>query len=176
MRNIEIKARLEDPRAAEAAAASLAGHQPQVLHQVDTYFNLAQGRLKLREHGEAGPAELIFYRRGDAATPRPCDYEIVPVADPGPLKALLARALGVKTVVAKERRVFLYRNVRIHLDRVEGLGSFIEFEAAMDPGSADAEGEGMVTGLMERFSISPHDVIAGSYCDLVNGEAGIPPE
>lgn len=177
MRNIEIKARLHDPQAAETTAASLAGPHPiDDLRQVDTYFNLAEGRLKLREFGEAKAAELIFYRRGDFADPKPCDYSIAPIVDPAPIKALLTQTLGVKATVAKERRVYLYERARIHLDRVEALGSFIEFEAITAPGFTDAEGEQLVKRLMAIFSIPQDDIIAESYCDLAIAEGKTLPE
>jgi predicted adenylyl cyclase CyaB len=82
---------------------------------------------------------------------------------------LLTDALGVLTVVDKRRTVFLYQNVRIHLDRVEGLGMFLEFEAVMPEGTPDEEGELLVRELMAEFSIREEDLIQVSYSDLLEG-------
>ena len=165
MRNIEIKARLSDPAAAEAVAARLADAGPHArLHQVDTYFFIPEGRLKLREiDGEEGCAELIFYRRPDSPGPKSCDYEIARVSDPAGINRVLDAAFGIRAVVDKQRTVYLYRNVRIHLDRVRGLGKFLEIEA-VEP---DSGGESLVRELLEKFSIRPEDLVEGSYCDLM---------
>ena len=170
MRNIEIKARLKDMRAAEAVAVRLAGPTPHAppahLHQRDTYFRVPDGRLKLRET-EGGPSELIFYRRSESCHPRRCEYETAPVEDPGGIKRVLSSAFGVRAVVEKTRTVYLHRNVRIHLDRVVGLGEFLEFEAAMPDGSTDAEGESAVRELMREFSVGREELVGESYCELI---------
>ena len=96
-----------------------------MLVQRDTYFNAHNDRLKLREEEGAAP-HLIAYERADQAGQRESRYRIVEVVRAGELKASLAAALGIKVVVAKERRLFLWgSNVRIHLDQVEELGSFL---------------------------------------------------
>jgi predicted adenylyl cyclase CyaB len=83
------------------------------------------------------------------------------------LKTALSAALGVKVVVVKERRLFLWEgNVRIHLDQVDGLGSFIEFEAIASAGSDLSREEAQVKRLRQAFEIGDADVIGGSYCDL----------
>lgn len=170
MRNIELKARISDYDAAEEAARRLAGPAPCArMRQVDTYFHVPEGRLKLREIEGDGPrAELIFYRRPDGSGPKRCDYEIAPAAEPARTKSLLAASLGVRTVVDKRRTVYIWRNVRIHLDRVEGLGAFIEFEAVMPEGAPDSEGELLLCRLMGEFSLREEDLVGGSYCDLLH--------
>lgn len=167
MRNIELKARVADLTAAEAVAVRLAGPEPNArLSQLDTYFRVPDGRLKLRET-KGGRAELVFYRRADSRELRPCEYEIAPVGDADGIKRLLGAAFGVRAVVEKTRTVYLYRNVRIHLDRVERLGAFLEFEAVVPEGAADAEGEALVRELMQEFSIRPEDLVGESYCDMI---------
>ncbi|HQU41697.1 MAG: hypothetical protein B7Z73_07800 [Planctomycetia bacterium 21-64-5] len=164
-RNIELKARLNSLDRARAHCAELAG-PPLCERQTDTYFVCSQGRLKLRQR-DPEPAQLVAYARPDATTPRASDYWLVSVADPATLKAALTAALGVLVVVEKEREVFLYRNVRIHLDRVIGLGEFVEFEAVMSPGDDEAEAVGLVTELARRLGVVPHDRVDGSYSDLL---------
>ncbi len=176
MRNIEIKARLRDPGGAEAVARRLGGPEPHLrVGQVDTYFVVPEGRLKLREiTGTVERAELIFYHRADQAGPKRSEYDVVPVANPRELKAMLASALGIRTVVRKQRTVYLHKNVRIHLDAVDGLGTFLEFEAVMPDGAPDREGEDLLHRLMKEFSIKPGDLLESSYSDLVEGQKSEP--
>ncbi len=171
MRNIEIKARLRDFEEAEVVARRLGGPQPHLrVVQVDTYFTVPAGRMKLREiTGTVERAELIFYHRADQAGPKRSEYEVVPVSNPRELKAMLAAALGIRTVVRKQRTVYLHQNVRIHLDVVDGLGTFLEFEAVMPDGAPDCEGEDLLRRLMSEFSIQPADLLESSYSDLVEG-------
>jgi predicted adenylyl cyclase CyaB len=169
MRNIEIKARLKDIAEAEAVAQRLAGPSPHAhLHQIDTYFKVRSGRLKLRESsGDKPGAELLFYRREDHAGPKRSNYELIPVPDPALLKSVLASALGISVVVEKDRTVYLYKNVRIHLDKVTRLGSFLEFEAVMPDGTPDEEGKHLLQSLLQEFSVAPEDLIDGSYSDML---------
>ena len=88
--------------------------------------------------------------------------------EPTGLKRLLEASLGVRAIVDKRRSVYLYENVRIHLDRVRGLGNFIELEAVMPDGIEDEEGTSILHRLMQIFSLSADDLIGSSYCDLMN--------
>lgn len=165
MRNIEMKARLAHYAHAEHICGTLAGARYSGdIQQVDTYYRVPEGRLKLREKSP-GDAELIFYRRPDAMEARACDYEVVRA--PGGLKSTLADALGVLAVVRKVRRLWLWHNVRIHLDRVEGLGDFVEFEAVLDDEHADADGHARLATLWFVFGLSQRDVVPVSYLDLM---------
>ena len=131
-RNVELKARDPDPEATLARALRAGATDHGVIRQRDTYFAVPQGRLKLREE-EPGGARLISYRRPDAADERVSDYRLVPVPDPDGLRAALAETCGVRVEVVKRRRLLLWERVRIHLDEVEGLGSFLELEAVAEP-------------------------------------------
>lgn len=92
--------------------------------------------------------------------------------EPEELKAALRSSLGVKAVVAKKRRLFLWERVRVHLDRVDRLGDFIEFEAVADAGSDLSHEEAQVVSLRRVFEINEADLVAGSYCDVVSTRAG----
>lgn len=166
MRNIELKARLADLEAARRVAVEVATERAGVQHQVDTYFHVAHGRLKLREIAGAG-AQLVWYERPDEEGPKESDYRLVSVPDAEGIKAALTGALGVRVVVSKRREIFLARNVRIHLDEVDGLGTFLEFEAVLGPDVDDAAGRQQVDDLMRRFGIRADDLLPGSYADLL---------
>ncbi len=165
-RNVELKARDWD-RVRSLAACKEIGAEPRgVLVQRDTYFQARHGRLKLREQEGARP-HLIAYERPDGMEARESRYRIIELGEPEELKAVLGGTLGVRAMVAKERRLFLWEGVRIHLDRVDGLGEFIEFEAVADAGSDLSHEEAQVVSLRRAFGIDEVDLVAGSYCDLV---------
>jgi len=164
--NVELKARLQDVAAATEIALQLATQDLGELSQTDTYFYSRQGRLKLREMESR--AELIFYQRPGEAAIRTSTYEIIAAPDPAAMKAALSLACGVRTIVKKQRRVLLWHNVRIHLDRVESLGGFLEFEAVTGGDVDIAQAEQQVQQLREAFGISSADIYAGSYCDLMD--------
>jgi predicted adenylyl cyclase CyaB len=165
-RNLELKARCSDLEEAGARAKSMNAHDAGLEVQTDTYFRVPSGRLKLREI-EGKPTVLIFYERPDSTSARLSKYHLVPVPDAAAMKALLADAFGVRGVVAKWRRIWLWHNVRIHLDDVAGLGSFIEFEAVITSEAEESAAPGQLDELSRVFAISPSDHIAASYADLL---------
>lgn len=104
---------------------------------------------------------------GPTSNRRASRYYLVPVSDPQGLAAALSASIGVRVVVQKTRELFLYRNVRIHLDQVSGLGVFLEFEAVLTPEETDAEGHQLLAVLRKRFGINDNALIASSYSDLL---------
>jgi adenylate cyclase class 2 len=165
-RNLEIKAIDPDPPATLRAALELGAEDEGWLHQRDTYFHAVQGRLKLRE-APPEPAELIAYARAELAGPKVSLYRVVQVADHHALIDALTDSLGVRVVVEKARRLLLWRNVRIHLDRVEGLGDFVELEAvATQPGGLEVERD-RVEQLRATLGIADAHLVAHGYADLL---------
>jgi homotetrameric cytidine deaminase len=165
-RNIEIKARDADPARTLELALGLGATDKGVISQRDTYFARARGRLKLREQ-EPGEDELIEYRRADEAGARTSSYRRVPVGAAAELREALDAALGTLVVVAKRRRLLLLDNVRIHLDEVEGLGSFMELEAVAAPDSDLAAEHDQVARLRGRLEIGDEALVGDSYSDLL---------
>jgi adenylate cyclase class 2 len=165
-RNLEIKARYADLTAARAAACRLGARPTGVELQTDTYFLVPHGRLKLREI-EGQPAVLIWYDRPDHRAARLSAYQLVPVADAPALKAALAAALGVRGEVRKRRDIYLWHNVRIHLDEVAGLGTFVEFEAVLGSAEDERQAPDHLTQLCQELAISSADPIAPSYAELL---------
>lgn len=165
-RNVELKARLPDIAAARRLAAQIATQGPTIERQVDTYFHCHQGRLKLRQINDS-EALLVSYARADQAEAKPSDYRLVAVAHADELKSALAETLGIKIVVDKRREIFLRGPVRIHLDQVAGLGSFLEFEAVLDRAFDERSAHVELADLQRRFEIRPADLLEGSYADLL---------
>lgn len=126
--NVEIKALIRNLEEIRAIAARLSNSAGETFQQCDTFFNVPNGRLKLREFQTDTPAQLIFYNRGDQLGPKLSNYSIATITDPHQLKCTLSAALGIKGEVKKTRTLFLIGRTRIHLDQVEQLGDFIEFE------------------------------------------------
>jgi homotetrameric cytidine deaminase len=163
--NIELKARDIDPEATLARCQALGAEDHGFLKQRDTYFTARGGRLKLREQGD-GEHELIAYRRPDEAGASESTFVRAPVGAPGELAEALDAALGTVDVVLKGRRLLVWEGVRIHLDDVVGLGSFIEFEAVLpDAGSAD-EARAKLERLKSELSITDEMLVPTGYLDL----------
>jgi len=166
MRNIELKARCPDLAAAHDVARAIGAEFQWTRRQTDTYFHVPTGRLKLREE-RPGTATLVAYDRADAAEARECRYTLTPVADAPAALAALESQYGVRAQVAKTRALYLLENVRIHLDQVDGLGTFIEFEAVLGTGNGPDASRRLLDRLVAEFGIRPQDVLAESYVDLL---------
>ena len=163
--NIEIKCPYENLVRAGEIATNLNARYVGIDHQVDTYYQTREGRLKLRESSLSGN-HLIPYMRPTQAGPRKSLYQLLPVTDVEAFKELFASVLGVETVVEKKREIYLYENVRIHLDEVTELGSFFEFEAVYDEVAEEPAQTKKVKELMKAFEIKDRDLIHGSYREL----------
>jgi homotetrameric cytidine deaminase len=165
-RNVELKALDPDPARSLAVCRELGAEDKGVLRQRDTYFRARSGRLKLREEEGAG-AVLIQYDRPDEAVARESRYRLTRVEDPDDLRASLDAALGTLVVVDKERHLFLWDGVRIHLDTVDGLGSFVELEGVAAPESDLTPEQEKVARLQRELGIE--QVLTDSYSDRLLG-------
>jgi adenylate cyclase, class 2 len=166
VQNVELKARYPDLDKGRRAAEALGAEHVGVERQVDTYFACPAGRLKLRESTRTG-ATLIWYERPDQPDAKTSHYLLADATDATTMRALLGRALGERLVVDKQRDLYLWRNVRIHLDDVQGLGRFLEFEAVLGPDDSIANGQHQVAELIKTFGVRPEDQLDGSYSDLL---------
>ena len=165
-RNIEIKARIEDIEKLAAKVAVVADKGPFELFQDDTFFACANGRLKLRTFS-ATEAELIFYRRPDQAGPKESVYSIAPVTEPDKIREVLSRAYGQTGRVIKHRTLYLIGRTRVHLDKVEGLGDFLELEVVLAENEASEDGVSGANELLGKLGIPPENLIEGAYVDLL---------
>jgi predicted adenylyl cyclase CyaB len=160
---IELKATLASLAQTRDEIDAMGASKQGTYRQVDTYFNVHTGRLKLREVDGEPTSKLVYYEREDIPDLKRSDILILETPDPDTLKAILQRSLGVKVTVTKQREIYHHQGTQIHLDRVEDLGTFIEFERPI----ADLPEDRMtLEELMERLKIRPEDLITGSYSDL----------
>ena len=164
MLNLEAKFRIDDAALARRRAEALGFSMRATLEQRDTFFRVTHGKLKLRE--EVDSAALIRYGRVPQGALEVSDYEIVAVANPGPLRAMLAAALGVLAEVRKQRTLLLRRHVRLHLDRVDGLGIFGEIEAVVAAGERPELYHSEIAELLAALEIGPDNLIRKSYFEL----------
>ncbi|MGO8735896.1 MAG: class IV adenylate cyclase [Terriglobia bacterium] len=162
--NFEFKARLDSEPRVREALKKLNAHFVGTDHQIDTYFRVPCGRLKVRE-GRLENA-LIFYLRSTARRARRSAVEMMLLPRRNPLRAILGRALGTLAVVDKRREIYFVKNVKIHLDRIRQLGKFLEVEAISRAGDVKKI-RSQARQFQELFGITAKDIIAESYSDLI---------
>jgi predicted adenylyl cyclase CyaB len=164
--NVEIKAVLRNRADAEATAAKLSHSGPEVIHQEDIFFRCDGARLKLRILAQQR-GELIRYERADVAGTRCSRYLIARTSDPQILLEILTKTLGRTGVVRKTRTLYLIGQTRVHLDRVEGLGDFLELEVVLRREQAESEGKTIAEALLSSFGIDREQLIGEAYVDLL---------
>lgn len=169
-RNVEIKARVGDLSTLRNAALAFGARPVWVRAQTDRYYVLdGSKRLKLRSW--PGGAELIRYERREDAGVRPSDYEITPVRDEAAGVCLVPKGEPL-VIVRKRRELLLIDNVRIHLDEVDGLGTFLELEAVLDDAHDEAGGHAACERIMQALGIGPDDLVRASYAELSRAARG----
>lgn len=164
--NIEIKAKSSDPRMIREWLLHQNAKFIGTDLQTDTYFNVIEGRLKLREGNIEN--NLIYYKRSNQTGPKKSAFQLVKVENPAGLKEVLTKSCGIKMIVKKKREIYYIENVKFHIDELEGLGSFIEIEAG------DILTEKTEPELLEQcnyylkvLGINEGDLIADSYSDMM---------
>ncbi len=165
--NIEIKAHCKNPEAVRQLLRDRNADFKGTDHQIDTYFQVAQGRLKLR----AGNIEnsLIYYERSDTATPKASHVNLALLNGKEGVKEVLDAALGTKVVVDKHREIYFIDNVKFHVDQVENLGSFVEIEAIdVDGNIGEPKLQEQCANYMKLLGIQDKDLIHCSYSDLLS--------
>lgn len=167
MQNIEFKAELRDMDLARAQCRALDAKRIGLLRQRDTYFRLTSGRLKRRE-SEGEPTEWIFYHRPDRV--QPCMSHFMIYSEQQAHSRFGTNPLPVYVIVEKSRELWILGNVRIHLDEVDRLGRFIEFEALIDKEHDVKLCHEEINILREEFAPVLGEMISCSYADLLAAE------
>jgi predicted adenylyl cyclase CyaB len=161
--NLELKARVRSLAWAKKIAGAFARFDS-TLTQTDIYYQVPEGRLKLRTFSRS-KGELIVYKRNEGNGDRYSSYELSHTSSPATLHRVLQRALGLDVRVRKTRLLYRHKNARIHIDAVQSLGSFVEFEVMVTHGQRQAKA--LLAELKERFGIADRDCILCSYSDLI---------
>jgi adenylate cyclase class 2 len=164
---VEMKARADDLTVFREKLASLGAERVCTVHQIDTYYDVPYGRLKLREVEGQPEAELIYYEREDTATPKRSSVSLLSIPNPQMLKQILERILTVKTIVDKVREIYMHEGIQVHLDAVEGLGTFIEFERLTTQNQGQQERDlARLERLRQQMGIESESLERLSYGDL----------
>jgi len=170
-RNVEIKARISSVEALLPRVKTVADQGPFDIRQDDTYFACNTGRLKLRMFSE-GEGELIYYRRADQQGPKESFYLRSPTTAPEVLRESLTLAYGRTGHVEKHRTLFLAGRTRIHLDRVSGLGHFLELEVVLEENEPFEAGVREADQLLASLGVERSQLIEGGYVDLLKERRG----
>ena len=165
-RNIEIKAHIPGVESLEPVVAAIAGQGPVEIAQDDTFFRCETGRLKLRAVSPDS-GELIFYRRSDQQGPKESFYLRSTTSTPDVLRESLSLAYGQVGRVRKQRTLYRIGRTRVHLDRVEGLGHFLELEVVLADGESAQAGVEEAHELMGKLDINSSQLIDCAYVDLL---------
>ena len=164
--NVEIKAKCSNPGYIRNYLLTNNAAFKGLDEQTDTYFDVPNGRLKLREGNIEN--NLIFYERTNQAGPKNSKFHLVKIEDAAALKEVLTKSTGVKVVVKKKREIYYIDNVKFHIDEVPGLGSFAEIEAGNILADLTQEQlKRQCDFYMNEFMIKPEDLIEVSYSDML---------
>jgi predicted adenylyl cyclase CyaB len=170
-RNIEIKAAVSDLDAVRRSVRTIAPQSPQIIDQIDTFFVVPAGRLKVREFAD-GSGELIAYDRPDQSGPKTSTYSIVRCDGARTLVEIFARLVPMSGRVVKRRELWMIGRTRVHLDEVETLGAFVELEVVLRDDEPSESGEREARELMGRLGIGDEALVPEAYIDLVvSGDA-----
>ena len=164
---VELKARVNDHKSLRNKLSKLGSEFIGTFYQTDSYFQVTEGRLKLREVKESTTAELIYYERENIAGPKQDEAFLLRVQEADDFKIVLKRILKQSITIEKQREIYMYKGTQIHLDTVKGLGKFIEFERqTSDKPETVKEDRKVLEELRKQLNISPESLETLSYSDL----------
>lgn len=166
---IELKARVGDHEFLRKQLSALGAKHIGTFRQSDLYFNVPEGRLKLREVKGDSTVQLIYYERENIAGPKSDDAFILRIQEPEELKKIMKRILAPLIVVDKVREIYNYQGTQIHLDTLKKLGKFIEFERqTTDKPKRIKRDRVILEELMEKLEIEQSNLETLSYSDLIH--------
>lgn len=175
MRNVELKAIINDLNKLKKFIEVMNLGEAKIIHQQDTFFNSSTGRLKMRKFQDDN-GELIFYERSNTEGPKLSSYDKMALGNNEfkNLYLILGRSLGKSGEVKKVRHLYVLEQTRIHLDYVEDLGNFIELEVVLKPDQSTEQGQMIALSIMKKLDINSEDLISCSYMDLIRKKRNSP--
>jgi len=163
---VEIKARCKDQTKIREYLKTNNAKYKGTDHQIDTYFKVPNGRLKLREGNIEN--NLIHYDRSNQEGPKQSKVQLFKCEPNSSLKEILTKSLGTIVVVDKQREIYFIENVKFHIDTVKGLGSFMEIEAIDKDGKLNRDQlDDQCKFYLSEMGINKQDLISNSYSDLL---------
>ncbi len=163
---VELKARVDSPTEIERRLRSSGARFRTTLRQRDVYFRRVRGRLKLRVQ-RPGRDQLVWYDRPDVADTKESRIVLTALPPDHGLEPVLSSALGIRVVVTKVRNVYEWKGTRVHVDDVEGLGTYLEFERTMEPDALPASAHSELRAMLAQLGIPAGALERGSYSDLL---------
>jgi adenylate cyclase class 2 len=164
--NVEIKAKSNNPEFVRKYLVANKADFKGVDEQTDTYFNVPNGRLKLREGNIEN--NLIYYNRNNQPGPKSSQFHLIKIEDSKGLKEVLERSCGTKMIVKKKREIYYIGNVKFHIDEVPELGNFVEIEAGnILADKSETELLDQCNFYLKAFGVMEEDLIADSYSDML---------
>lgn len=168
MKNLELKVKCVDHKAALRAVKLLKARDMGILNQRDVYFEISPGRLKLRSINNS-VHQLIYYKRSNRASAKFSNYYISEVTHPKRVENILREIYGIKVIVSKRRKLYLWQNVRIHIDTIRKLGKYIEFEIVCRSKLQETGSAEKMRFLTNLFNIEKGSILSTSYSDMLSG-------
>ncbi len=165
--NLELKIKIDNRSEVLERVKLIDAHYIGELKQVDIYYKINNGLLKLRL--ENGSQTMIKYIRNETQDDRWSDYQLISL-EKNDAKEYFKDILEVETIVEKQRLLYLFDNTRIHIDSVKDLGSFLELETIVVKGKKDAAQR--FEEIIGLLSLSKKDEIRKSYRDLMLEKTG----
>jgi predicted adenylyl cyclase CyaB len=165
---VELKAKVDSLEPIRRKLEALKSKHVGTFQQTDTYFDVPKGRLKLRQINSE-KTQLIYYERDNVSKPKRSDIFIMEIPESKAFTALLKKILKVKVTVKKTREIYWFDRTQIHLDAVDSLGWYVEFERKTSNTPKEIErNTKRLEKLMETLEIDHEDLEKLSYSDLVN--------
>ena len=165
--NVEIKTRINNPKDIESILLSYGADYKGTDHQTDHYFNVKQGKLKLRRGNIENT--LIQYHRPESKDLKTSTVRLqfLP-SDNEALQAILEDSIGLRSKVSKARKIFFIDNVKFHIDQIEQLGDFLEIEAiSMDGAFTQDQLSEQCNKYIDLLKLNRNNFIDKSYVDLI---------
>lgn len=170
---VELKARVDSSQEIERRLRAAGACFQTTLHQRDVYFRRVLGRLKLRIQ-RPGRDQLVWYDRPDRADTKESRIVLTPLPTDHGLEPVLSSALGIRVIVTKTRNVFEWRGTRVHVDDVEGLGAYLEFERTLEPAAPPSSAHAELRSMLAQLGVPASALERGSYSDLLAPPAPAP--
>jgi len=168
---LEVKARVEDLEFVKRKLTELNAKYVGKFQQTDTYFEVPNGRLKIREIAGYSPAQFIYYEREDVKESKKSRAFILKIDQPASFKAAIKKILKVKAIVQKTREIYEFKGTKIHLDTVKGLGRFVELEKLTEENKSPTRFDRQTLDeILEILQISPTSFEKFSYSELIKNK------
>jgi len=165
---VELKAKMKDIKEVKRRLSLLGAQHIGSFHQIDTYFKVHQGRLKIRETERRDGSDIIFYERPDVPNIKKSHVLLIQAQPTEIAKELLSKLFPTSIVVDKIREIYIFGEIRVHLDQVTQLGAFIELELPTTGRTEEIrKSESLLTDLSVKLGIKKEDLEALSYADLL---------